>query len=166
MKPLDRPSHTVRFPIWIAVVVIVGLALALSAHRIGLPVIAATASEQAEGAAALVFGGKIPPGYRDWTLMSLAVVGSPYNDIRANLGNDVVISAFREGKITFPDRAIIARLAWKQVTSELKNNAIRRDAVAKGLSINAVQKLLNNSSVTRSQSRPRNERPLRKWRCS
>jgi len=133
--------------IWIAVAAVVGLALALYAHRIGLPVIAATASEQADGTAAPVFGGKIPPGYRDWTLISLAVLGSPYNDIRAKLGNAVAISAFRDGKLPFPDGAIIARLAWKQVTSEQNNNAFRRDAAAKGVSLDAVQKLLSNSFV-------------------
>jgi Cytochrome P460 len=34
------------------------------------------------------------------------------NDLRAILGNDVAIKASREGKLPFPDGAIIARLAW------------------------------------------------------
>jgi Cytochrome P460 len=37
------------------------------------------------------------------------------NDIRAVLGSDVAIKAYREGKLPFPDGAIIARLAWNYV---------------------------------------------------
>jgi len=31
--------------------------------------------------------------------------------MRAKLGNDIAIRAYREGKVPFPDGAIIARLA-------------------------------------------------------
>ena len=34
------------------------------------------------------------------------------NDIRAILGNDKAIKAYREGKLPFPDGTIIARIAW------------------------------------------------------
>jgi hypothetical protein len=43
-----------------------------------------------------------PPGYRDWTLISVARVGGPLNDLRAKLGNDVAIRAYRDEKIPFP----------------------------------------------------------------
>jgi hypothetical protein len=112
------------------VVVIVGLLVALSVQRIGLPAIAATASDAANGAAAPVLGGKLPPGYRDWQLISLAVLGPPYNDVRAKLGNDFAILAYRKGAVTFPDGAIIARLAWKQVTSKQNDDAFRQHAAA------------------------------------
>ena len=95
MTHLDQPSPTIRFRTWIAVsVVIVGLALTLSAHRLALPVIAATSSEQVNGTSAPVLAS-VPAGYRDWTLISVATVGTPVNDIRAKLGNEVAISAFR-----------------------------------------------------------------------
>lgn len=108
-----------------------------------MPVIAATASQQAARATANDF--KIPPEYRDWKLISVAILGSPFNDIRAKLGNNLAIGAFREAKIPFPDGAMIARLAWKQVQSEVNNNAFRQDPSAEHLSPAALQKLLNTS---------------------
>ena len=59
-----------------------------------------------------IFGIKIPPGYRDWRLISVAHEEGSLNDLRAILGNDVAIAAFREGKLPFPDGTTIARLAW------------------------------------------------------
>ncbi len=141
---ISRPSHTVRLRTWLIVgAATAGLALALSAHRSRVTVIAATASQQAAGATANDF--KIPPGYRDWRLISVAILGTPFNVIRAKLGNDLAISAFREAKIPFPDGAMIARLAWKQVQSEVNNNAFRQDPSAERLSPAALQKLLNTS---------------------
>jgi hypothetical protein len=65
----------------------------------------------------------LPPGYRDWRLISVAHEEGKQNDIRAILGNDIAIKAFREGKLPFPDGAIIARLAWQYVSSEENNRA-------------------------------------------
>ena len=72
----------------------------------------APASGQADGEAAPIFGVKIPPGYRDWRLISVAHEEGNLNDLRAILGNDVAIKASREGKLPYPDGTIIARLAW------------------------------------------------------
>src|SRR5712675_3500658 len=72
----------------------------------------APASGQADGEAAPIFGIKIPSGYRDWRLISVAHEEGKLNDLRAILGNDVAIKAYREGKLPFPDGTIIARLAW------------------------------------------------------
>jgi len=66
----------------------------------------------ADGEAAPIFGVKIPSGYRDWRLISVAHEEGKLNDLRAILGNDVAIKAYREGKLPFPDGTIIARLAW------------------------------------------------------
>ena len=130
---INRASHTVRFRTWFLVgAATAGLALALSAHRSGVTVIAATASQQAAGATANDF--EIPSGYRDWRLISVAILGTPFNDIRAKLGNDLAISTFREKEFPFPDGAMIARLAWKQVQSEVNNNAFRQDPSADHLS--------------------------------
>lgn len=65
----------------------------------------------------------LPPGYRDWRLISVAHEEGTLNDIRAILGNDIAIKAFRDGKLPFPDGAIIARLAWNYVSSEENNKA-------------------------------------------
>ena len=73
-----------------------------------------------------VFGITIPPGYRDWKLISVAHEGGNLNDLRALLGNDVAINAYREGKLPFPDGTIIARLAWSYVPSEENNKVFGR----------------------------------------
>jgi len=70
------------------------------------------ASGQADGEAAPIFGVRIPPGYRDWRLISVAHEEGKLNDLRAILGNDVAIEASRDGTLPYPDGTIIARLAW------------------------------------------------------
>ncbi len=86
----------------------------------------APASGQADGEAAPIFGVKIPPGYRDWRLISVAHEEGNLNDLRAILGNDVAIKAYREGKLPFPDGTIIARLAWSHVSSAENNKVFGR----------------------------------------
>jgi hypothetical protein len=81
----------------------------------------APASGQADGEAAPIYGIKIPSGYRDWRLISinhLAGAGGSLKQVRAQLGNDIAIEAFRAGKLPFPDGAIIAALHWNEVSSE------------------------------------------------
>jgi hypothetical protein len=79
-----------------------------------------------EGATAPVFGIKIPPGYRDWKLISVAHEGGNLNDLRAVLGNDIATEAFRKGALPFPDGTIITRLAWTYVPSEENNKVFGR----------------------------------------
>ena len=86
----------------------------------------AHASGHADGEAAPIFGIKIPPGYRDWRLISVAHEEGNLNDIRAILGNDPAIKAYREGKLPFPDGSIIARIAWSYVPSEENNKVFGR----------------------------------------
>jgi len=86
----------------------------------------APASGHADGEVASIFGIKIPPVYRDWRLISVAHEGGNLNDLRALLGNDVAIQAYREGKLPFPDGTIIARLAWSYVPSEENNKVFGR----------------------------------------
>jgi hypothetical protein len=78
----------------------------------GLVAALVPASGQSDGEAAPVFGIKEPPGYRDWGLISVAHEEGKLNDLRAILGNDVAIEAFRKGTLPYPDGTIIARLAW------------------------------------------------------
>jgi hypothetical protein len=84
------------------------------------------ASGDADQEAAPIFGIKIPAGYRDWRLISVAHEEGNLNDLRAILGNDVAIKAYREEKLPFPDGTIIARLAWSYVPSEENNKAFGR----------------------------------------
>jgi hypothetical protein len=81
---------------------------------------------RADNEAAPIFGIKIPPGYRDWRLISVAHEAGNNNDIRAILGNDTAIKAYREEKLPFPDGTIIARLAWSYVPSDENNKVFGR----------------------------------------
>jgi len=93
----------------------------------GVVAFIAPASGHADGEGAPVFVTQIPPGYRDWRLVSVAHEAGNLNDIRAILGNDVAIKAYREGNLPFPDGAIIARIAWRYVPSEENNKIFGRD---------------------------------------
>jgi hypothetical protein len=86
----------------------------------------APASGYADPEAAPIFGIKIPPAYRDWKLISVAHEEGNLNDLRAILGNDVAIKAYRDGKLPFPDGTIVARLAWNHVSSEENNKVFGR----------------------------------------
>jgi hypothetical protein len=84
------------------------------------------ASAQPNVETAPTFGVKIPSGYRDWSLISVAHEEGTFNDLRAVLGNDIAIKAYRAGKLPFPDGSIIARLAWSYVPSEENNKVFGR----------------------------------------
>jgi hypothetical protein len=101
---------------------VLGAAVAMAAA--GVNVAPATGDSDAD--ASPVFGVKLPPGYRDWKLISVAHEEGNNNDLRAVLGNDVAIKAYREGRLPFPDGAIITRLAWSYVPSEENNKAFGR----------------------------------------
>jgi hypothetical protein len=73
-----------------------------------------------------IFVTTIPPGYRDWKLISVAHEEGSLNSLGAVLGNDVAIKAYREAKLPFPDGAIIAALHWSHVSSEENNQAFGR----------------------------------------
>lgn len=80
----------------------------------------------AEEQAAPIFVKEIPPGYRDWKLVSVAHEEGSLNDIRAILANEEGIKSYREGKLPFPERTIIARIAWAYVPSEENNKIFGR----------------------------------------
>ena len=88
--------------------------------------VATSTAGLADDEAVPIFGIKIPAGYRDWRLISVAHEEGNLNDLRAVLGNDAATKAYREGKLPFPDGAIIARLAWAYVPSEENNKVFGR----------------------------------------
>ena len=92
----------------------------------GVVVYMAHASGRSDEDADPILGIKIPPGYRDWKLISVAHEEGNLNDLRALLGNDLAIKAYREGKLPFPDGSMIARLAWSYVPSEENNKVFGR----------------------------------------
>jgi hypothetical protein len=125
--------------------------------RIPIFVIAATMAASVSGALTFsaggaddesspIFGVKIPSGYRDWRLISVAHEEGTLNDLRAILGNDVAIAASREGKLPFPDGTIIARIAWSYDPLEESSKAFGRpQSFVAGPPKNGVQFMVKDS---------------------
>jgi Cytochrome P460 len=122
------------------VVLVAGVVLA------GVVASMAPASGQADGEAAPIFGVTIPPGYRDWRVISVAHEEGDLNDLRAILGNDVAIKAAREGTLPYPDGTIIARLAWSYDPLEESEQAFgRRQSFVAGPPKNGVQFMVKDA---------------------
>lgn len=64
-----------------------------------------------------IYGVSIPDGYRKWELIAPAQEGAPLNELRAVLGNDIAVKAYRDGKLPFPDGTVLVKLAWKHTQS-------------------------------------------------
>jgi hypothetical protein len=90
----------------------------------GIVALTAPAANQ-EGAP--IFVTDIPPGYRDWKLISVAHEAANFNSFAAVLGNELAIQAYREGKVSFPDGAIVAALHYRHVPSEENNKVFGQD---------------------------------------
>ena len=90
-----------------------GLALATAVFGVS----AVAAAWRPARNASPVYGVELPKGYRDWKLISVAHEAGKNNDIRAILGNDIAVKAFRENTRPFPDGAILVRLAWRYESS-------------------------------------------------
>jgi Cytochrome P460 len=109
----------------VAFLLVAVLGLSGSAARI------ASASGEAAGkpasisSASPIYGVTIPPGYRDWQLIAVnhLQIGK-LDQLRAQLGNEKAYKAFKEGKASFPDGAIIAALHWTRVPSEENDKAL------------------------------------------
>jgi len=110
----------------IRIVFVLSLVLALASVVASVVPHSDPASGQDDGEAAPIYGIRIPVGYRDWKLISVAREEGSLNDLRAVLGNDIAIKAFREGKLPLPDGAIIARLAWDHIPSDENNKVFGR----------------------------------------
>ena len=76
------------------------------------------ASGQTHGEPAPIFLTKIPPGYRDFRLISVAHEEGNLNSLGAVLGNDVAIKAYREGTLPYPNGTIIVALHYRHAPSE------------------------------------------------
>jgi len=100
--------------------------LVAAATLSGFVVFRAPASGQTDAEAAPSYGVKIPPGYRNWRLISVAHEEGNLNSFAAVLGNDSAIKAYREGTLPFPDGTIIASLHYSHVPSEENNKVFGR----------------------------------------
>lgn len=111
MNPLSRQ---------IVFLLVAGAALA------GVVVFRAPAYGYADNGAAPVFVTKMPSGYRDWRVISVAHEEDNLHSFAIILGNDVAIKAYRDGKLPYPDGTIIAALHYKHVASD-ENNKVFGD---------------------------------------
>lgn len=102
------------------------LAIAI-ATLIGVDAYLATAFGQAGEESAPVYLTKVPAGYRDWKVISVAHEAGNLNSYSVVLGNDIAIEAYRAGKLPFPDGAIVAGLHYSYVPSEENNKVFGRE---------------------------------------
>jgi hypothetical protein len=110
---------------------LVAVAVAVTAVT-GVAAYMESASGQSSGEAAPIYGVKIPDGYRDWRLISvkrltgkqLTGAGGQLKQLRAELGNDLAIKAYRDGALPFPDGSIIAALHWNEDSSDADNQVL------------------------------------------
>ncbi|HSY36475.1 MAG TPA: cytochrome P460 family protein [Acidobacteriaceae bacterium] len=84
------------------------------------------ASGQADKTPAPVYLTKMPSGFRDWQLISVAHEAGKLNSLGAMLGNDIAIKAYREKKLPYPDGTIIAALHYSH-SPNAENNAVFGD---------------------------------------
>ena len=124
----------------------IALLLVVVSATAGVVASLASASGHVDQAAALTSGVTIPPGYRDWRLISVAHEEGAINDLRAILGNDTAIRAAREGKLPFSDGTIIARVAWSYSPLEESSKAFRHpQSFVAGTPKNGVQFMVKDS---------------------
>jgi hypothetical protein len=114
----------------------------------GVAVATAGESEHLGGAAAIsIADGKLPAGYRDWRLISVAREEGSLDDIRAVLGNDIAIKAYRDSTRPFPEGTIIARVAWAYLPSEENNKTFgKAQSFVAGPPKNGVQFMVKDST--------------------
>jgi hypothetical protein len=101
---------------------------------------------QSESNASPIYGITIPAGYRDWRLISvnhLAGAGGNLKQVRAQLGNDIAIEAFRTGKLPFPDGTIVAALHWNEVSSDENNKVLAIGFPGAGLQSSVPESAVN-----------------------
>jgi cytochrome P460 len=100
--------------------------LLVVASLAGIVAYTADASGQSDGDSSPIYGVKIPPAYRDWKVIAVdhLLLSGKSDQLRAQLGNDIAIKAFREGTIPFPDGAIITAIHWTHVPSEDNNKVL------------------------------------------
>jgi hypothetical protein len=86
----------------------------------------AHASGQPDENASPIYGVKIPAGYRDWQLIAVNQLhfAGKGEQLRAQVGNDIAIKAYKEGTLPFPDGSIIAAIHWSRVESQSNNKVL------------------------------------------
>jgi hypothetical protein len=85
----DGRPHSTDLTVMARIAYLLVAVLALA----GVVAFTAVSSGDVGGEPAPIFGVKIPAGYRDWTLISVAHEEGDLNDLRAILCNDIAIKA-------------------------------------------------------------------------
>jgi hypothetical protein len=121
---------------------------AIAALACGVAAVAPSPPVADESAAASLAQHKLPSGYRDWRLISVAREEGALDDIRAVLGNDVATNAYRQATTpSFPEGTIIARIAWSYDSSEENNKTFgKKQSFVAGHPKNGVQFMIKDSS--------------------
>ena len=122
-------------PLLLALVALLGIAVAV------VCVVGASEPDQQTGS---IFLSEIPQGYRDFGLVAVSrlTAGNGSSQLRAELGNDIAIKAYREAKLPFPDGSIIAALHWNEVSSQENT-----EVLAKGFPGAGIQSFVPGSGV-------------------
>jgi hypothetical protein len=85
-------------------------------------------------------------------LISVTQGEGDFNQLRAQLGNDIAMKAYREGMLPFPDEAIIVALHWKRVASDEDNKAFGKvQAFVAGPPVN-MQVMVKTQRSTRQRA--------------
>jgi hypothetical protein len=120
--------------------------LALMAVVAGLVATVKPTSGSSGATTSPAFLTRIPPGYRDWRLVSVAHEEGELNDIRAILGNDKALNAYRKDERPFPEGSMITRIAWDYTSSEENNRTFgRQQSFVAGAPKNGVQFMIKDS---------------------
>jgi Cytochrome P460 len=140
-KPTTVPGDPVTNSKEVVMRRIALVAVAVTVTVAGVAAYMGSASGQSNGDAAPIYGIRIPDGYRDWRVISvkrltgkqLTGTAGELKQLRAELGNDIAIRAFRDGKLPFPDGSIIAALHWNEETSDADNKVLAEGFPGLGL---------------------------------
>ncbi|MBB4477807.1 cytochrome P460 family protein [Rhizobium etli] len=90
---------------------------AISSLALSVAVFSSTASGAPPENASPIYGVTIPDGYRDWKFIAPAQEAPPLDELRAVLGNDIAVEAYKKGTLPFPDGSILVKLAYKRKQS-------------------------------------------------
>ncbi|ULR45550.1 cytochrome P460 family protein [Rhizobium sp. K102] len=90
---------------------------AMSSLALSAAVFSSTASGAPPENASPIYGVTIPDGYRDWKFIAPAQEAPPLDELRAVLGNDIAVDAYKKGTLPFPDGSILVKLAYKRKQS-------------------------------------------------
>lgn len=102
------------------------LFLASAATLAGVVAFSAHTSARNDEPSSPIYGVTIPRDYRDWKMIAASqlLVPGKTDQLRAQLGNDIAIKAYKEGTLPFPDGAIIVALHWTRVSSDDNNKVL------------------------------------------